>query len=413
MNSPGRLARWWTRGRCRSLATWLAASDRFRPGLIPILRGKRWWYQFVRTSAGQFAGVLVAGVSVRLKLDELYFAFYELVAGQIATAVANARAYEEERKRAEALAKIDRAKTQFFSSISHEFRTPLTLMLRPVGDLLDRSFTDLSPSTRGQLEIVHRNALRLLKLVNTMLDFSRIEAGRIRANYEETDLPAYTADLASSFRSACERAGLSLKIDCPPPTAGAAAGYVDRDMWEKIVLNLLSNAFKFTFEGGIEVSLTTAAGSAELAVRDTGAGIAADELPRVFERFHRVNDSRGRTHEGTGIGLALVLELAEAARRDCQRRERAGPGKHVQGVDAAGQSPSRSGSYPSSERTRFNQDRSSGLRRGGDAVASWRKRWRRRCHVGVTSLFRAGRGRREHENIASRWQCCAAHPLGR
>jgi signal transduction histidine kinase len=261
--------------------------------------------------ANQLAGVLVAGVSARLRLDELYRSFYELIAGQIATAIANARAYEEERKRAEALAEIDRAKTQFFSNISHEFRTPLTLMLGPVEDLLDKSFTDLTPSAKGQLEVVHRNSLRLLKLVNTMLNFSRIEAGRINAHYEETDLAVYTAELASNFHSAAERVGLSLKIECPPPPAGAAPAYVDRDMWEKIVLNLLSNAFKFTLEGGIDVSLKTAGDEAELVVRDTGVGIPAEELDRIFERFHRLTDSRGRTHEGTGIGLALVRELTK------------------------------------------------------------------------------------------------------
>ena len=95
---------------------------------------------------------------------------------------------------------------------------------------------------------MHRNGLRLLRLVNTLLDFSRIEAGRARANYEPTDLATFTAELASTFRSACERAGLRLIVDCPPLPPGEPV-YVDRDMWEKIVLNLLSNAFKFTLEG--------------------------------------------------------------------------------------------------------------------------------------------------------------------
>lgn len=260
--------------------------------------------------AHRSAGVLVAGVSSRLKLDEPYLSFYELLSSQIATTIANARAYEEERKRAEALAELDRAKTVFFGNVSHEFRTPLTLMIGPVEDLLDRSYTELSPATKGQLEIVHRNALRLLKLVNTMLDFSRIEAGRMRANYEETDLAAYTAELASNFRSACDRAGLSLAIHCPPAPVGHDSAYIDRDMWEKIVLNLLSNAFKYTLEGGITVSLVSVDDQVELTVRDTGVGIPPEELPRLFERFHRVKGSVGRTHEGTGIGLALVRELA-------------------------------------------------------------------------------------------------------
>jgi signal transduction histidine kinase len=176
-------------------------------------------------------------------VDADYRSFLDLIAGHVGTAVANARASEQERRRAEALAELDRAKTAFFSNVSHEFRTPLTLMLGPVEDLLARSHTDLPPAAAGQLEVVHRNGLRLLRLVNTLLDFSRIEAGRVRAVYRPTDLAAFTAELASVFRSACEKAGLRLVVDCPPSPEPV---YVDRDMWEKVVLNLLSNAFKFT-----------------------------------------------------------------------------------------------------------------------------------------------------------------------
>ena len=254
------------------------------------------------------AAVLVAGVSPRLPLDEAYRSFYDLLASGITTAVINARAREEEQRRAEALAELDRAKIAFFSNVSHEFRTPLTLMLGPVEELLDRSRTELSPAVTGQLEFVNRNGLRLLRLVNTLLDFTRIEAGRVRAVYQPTDLAAYTAELASVFRAAIERAGLRLAVDCPP--LGEAA-FVDRGMWEKIVMNLLSNAFKFTFEGEIAVTLRRAGNAAELVVRDTGTGIPAAEMPRLFERFHRVENARGRTHEGSGIGLALVQEVVK------------------------------------------------------------------------------------------------------
>ncbi len=227
-----------------------------------------------------------------------------LLAAQIATAIANARAYEAEKQRAEELAELDRAKTAFFSNVSHEFRTPLTLMLGPAADLLANMAA--TPADRERLELIHRNALRLQKLVNSMLDFSRIEAGRVAASYEETDLAAFTAELASAFRSATERAGLALVVDAPPLPAPV---YIDRDMWEKIVLNLLSNAFKHTFEGGITVRVRDAGAGVVVGVSDTGVGIAPDELPRVFERFHRVPNARSRTHEGTGIGLALVKEL--------------------------------------------------------------------------------------------------------
>jgi PAS domain S-box-containing protein len=249
---------------------------------------------------------LVAGLSPRLALNEDYFSFLDLAVGQIATTIANARAYEEERRQAVALAELDRAKTEFFSNVSHEFRTPLTLMLGPLEDLL--SHAGLPHFTRTPLEAAHRNSLRLLKLVNTLLDFSRIEAGRVQASYEPMDLSAFTSELASVFRSTIERAGLKLLIDCRPL---AEPVYVDRDMWEKIVLNLVSNAFKFTFEGEIDVSLRQAGDLVELAVRDTGIGIAAEELPHLFERFHRVKGARGRTYEGSGIGLALVQELVK------------------------------------------------------------------------------------------------------
>ena len=244
--------------------------------------------------AHQVAGFLVAGVSSRLSLDELYRGFYELLASQIATAIANARAYEEERKRAEALAEIDRAKTAFFSNVSHEFRTPLTLMLGPLEDTLAQS-NGLAPVDRERLETTQRNSVRLLKLVNTLLDFSRIETGRAEASFDGVDLATLTAELASIFRSAVERAGMQLVIDCPPLSEKV---YVDREMWEKIVLNLISNAFKFTFEGEIAVSIRLRGSSAELAVRDTGTGIPSQEIPRLFERFHRVKDARGRSYEG-------------------------------------------------------------------------------------------------------------------
>src|SRR5262245_44679435 len=250
-------------------------------------------------------GRLVVGLNPKRPFDEQYRAFLELVANQLGSALADARAYEEERKRAEALAEIDRAKTAFFSNVSHEFRTPLTLILGPVEDMLTESAAR-PDGERQRIELVHRNSLRLLKLVNTLLDFSRIEAGRVDAVFRPTDLAALTADLASAFRSAIERAGMQLIVDCPPLREPA---YVDRDMWEKIVLNLLSNAFKYTLEGGIAVTLRQDDASIALDVTDTGVGIPAHELTHVFERFHRVEGSQGRTHEGTGIGLALVQEL--------------------------------------------------------------------------------------------------------
>ena len=251
-------------------------------------------------------GFLVAGYSPRRIVDAEYRSFFDLIVSHIGTTISNARAYQEERKRAEALAEIDRAKTEFFSNVSHEFRTPLTLMLGPLEDALAEEHT--APRLYNRIDIAYRNSLRLLKLVNTLLDFSRMEAGRIEAVYEPVDIAALTGELASVFRSAIEKAGLTLRIFCVPPPSSV---YVDREMWEKIVFNLLSNAFKFTFEGEITVTLQESGGKVKLEVSDTGTGIPIAELPHLFERFHRVKGARGRSYEGSGIGLALVQELVK------------------------------------------------------------------------------------------------------
>jgi PAS domain S-box-containing protein len=253
------------------------------------------------------AGVFVAGLTPHRGFDDDFKGFLALLSNQIAGAISSAVAFETERKRAEELARLDRAKTQFFSNVSHEFRTPLTLMLGPLEEVLSEAHERLSPERHEQLAAARRNALRLLKLVNTLLDFSRIEAGRVQAVYEPTDLASLTSEVASVFRSAMEKAGLQFSVNCEP--LGEPI-YVDRDMWEKIVLNLLSNAFKFTFEGEVALALKPVNGSAELSVRDTGIGIPEEERERVFERFHRIESSRAKTYEGTGIGLALVQELA-------------------------------------------------------------------------------------------------------
>lgn len=252
------------------------------------------------------AGALVVGISACIRLDDRYTSFLELVGSQVATAIANSRAYEEERRRAEALAEIDRAKTTFFSNVSHEFRTPLTLMLGPLDDAL--SAPDAPPALRTHLEVAQRNAQRLLKLVNSLLDFARIEAGRIQASFAPVDLAAFTADLSSTFRSAMQRAKLDYDVDCQP--LGVPV-YVDREMWEKIVLNLLSNAFKFTLKGSVRVRLAREDDHAVLEVSDTGAGVPEHEVPRLFDRFYRVEGTQSRTHEGSGIGLALVQELVK------------------------------------------------------------------------------------------------------
>jgi len=274
------------------MGCWDKAPARAR--LVPI----------AKTGQEEPAGVFITALNPYRQLDASYTGFLDLAAGQIAASIISARAYEQERQRAESLAELDRAKTAFFSSVSHELRTPLTLILGPVEDAL----TSQSPPSTEALEMLHRNGLRLLKLVNGLLDFVRIEAGRMQATYEAIDLSVLTIQLASVFRSAVERAGLALVVDCPPLLEPV---YVDREMWEKIVLNLLSNALKSTFEGQIRVTLRAQGGEAQLSVADTGTGISNADLPHLFERFSRIEGARRRSHEGSGIGLALVRELVE------------------------------------------------------------------------------------------------------
>ncbi|MDT9682420.1 SpoIIE family protein phosphatase [Streptomyces sp. TRM76323] len=249
-------------------------------------------------------GFLVAALNRYRTLDEGYRGFVELIAGHLASGIGSARSYQSQQRRAEELAELDRAKTTFFSNISHEFRTPLTLIMGPVQELRTRLADD--ERARQELDTIHRNGLRLSKLVNTLLDFSRIEAGRMRASYEPVDLAVVTGELASVFRSAVDKAGLDFHVDCAPLRRPV---HIDRDMWEKVVLNLLSNALKFTFDGSISVTVREEGGRAVVTVADTGIGVPEAELPRLFERFHRIENARSRSNEGSGIGLALVQEL--------------------------------------------------------------------------------------------------------
>ena len=280
-----------------------------RAVVVPLLRDERERYGFV-----------VFGLGVWRAPSEGYLGFLALVASQLASAIARARASEEERHRTQAMAELDRAKTLFFSNISHEFRTPLTLMLGPMADALRTPARTLAGH---DLEIVHRNALRLQKLVGSLLDFARIEAGRARVSAEPIRLDAFTRELAHAFDSVMREASLAYEISCerlPHPVL------IDPDMWEKILLNLISNALKFTFEGKVRVSLAARGEEVVLEVADTGIGIPAHELPHIFERFHRVAGARARTQEGSGIGLALVHELAHLLGGDVTARSVVGGG---------------------------------------------------------------------------------------
>jgi len=260
----------------------------------------------IKANDGSINGYIVFGISARRKFDKEYLSFFEAIAGSVSTTMNTIQSLEEERRRAEALAEIDKAKTLFFTNISHEFRTPLTLMLGPIEETLKDE--NIIPVNLQRMEVAHRNALRLLKLVNTLLDFSRIESGRQKANFVLTDIVSFTKNLAGNFRSVTEKAGLQLSVQIDefiPPV------YIDGEMWEKIVFNLLSNAFKYTLKGSIEVKLSTESNCVLLHVKDTGVGIPENELPHMFERFHRGQNITARTFEGTGIGLSFTKELVQ------------------------------------------------------------------------------------------------------
>ncbi len=254
--------------------------------------------------AGVPAGFLVAGISPRLALDGSYLDFLNLVSAQVATSIANAREREREKERADALAELDAAKTTFLQNVSHELRTPLTLMLGPLEDLIAAHDSD---GEAGQLQMIRRNGRRLAKLVSSLLDFSRVEAGHARPQLAVTDLGTLTAQVASSFADVCRLAGLELVTACEPAWALA-----DPAMWETVVLNLVSNAVKYTLTGSVTVRAGPAPGGGiEMCVADTGTGIAAADLPHLFDRFYRAASTAGRSAEGSGIGLALARSLVE------------------------------------------------------------------------------------------------------
>jgi PAS domain S-box-containing protein len=251
-------------------------------------------------------GVLVIGFNPYRLPDEKYAGFFNLVADQVATSFADVHVLDEERKRSEALAEIDRAKTIFFSNISHEFRTPLTLMLSPVEEVLNDP--QISSTNKMRMEVAYRNGLRMQKLVNTLLEFSRIEAGRVEGKFEKVDICSLTEGLASTFRSAIDKAGMTLEFRSSSIRSDV---YVDTEMWERIILNLVSNAFKYSKRGSISIDVRQVDQEIQVSVADTGVGIPQDQLSKIFDRFHRVENTEGRSQEGTGIGLAMVKELVK------------------------------------------------------------------------------------------------------
>ncbi|MBI3005475.1 MAG: response regulator, partial [Ignavibacteriales bacterium] len=210
---------------------------------------------------------------------------------------------ELERVEAEKLRELDQLKSRFFANISHEFRTPLTLILGPIEKWMEKAFDE---DLQKDLGMMQRNARRLLRLINQLLDISKLEAGSMKLQASPGNIVSFARGIAQSFQSVAANKNINLRTESESEEIEL---YFDRDKVEKILSNLLSNAFKFTAEGGMV--MIEIRNCAESVVRDTGIGIPEDELPNIFDRFYQVDGSQTRVQEGTGIGLALVKELVE------------------------------------------------------------------------------------------------------
>ncbi|MBD2387347.1 response regulator [Cylindrospermum sp. FACHB-282] len=226
------------------------------------------------------------------------------VASQAAIAVQQSRLYHKTREQAERLLILDKQKTEFFQNISHEFRTPITLIQGP----LESAVALGEGLSYSQSAIALRNSRRLLRLVNQLLDLQRLDAGRMQPSFRPCDLVEFVNQIVESFRPYCEKKELHLVtelVECPTV-------YLDLEKFDKVVYNLLSNAMKFTPEGGkITVRLQPEAGHCILQVEDTGIGIVQEQIPYLFERFRQAEGSENRSYEGSGLGLSLVKELVE------------------------------------------------------------------------------------------------------
>jgi signal transduction histidine kinase/class 3 adenylate cyclase len=208
------------------------------------------------------------------------------------------------------LEEMDRLKTQFFANISHEFRTPITLTLGPLEQLLNERYGEIGDEVRDQLRIMRRNQERLLVLVNQILDLAKLEAGEMRLRAARTpEINRLVAAVAAQFEAAAADRGVALRLSRAPVAAGVDL-YVDREKFERLLVNLLSNALKFTKQGHIEIATDVEADVFRLTVSDTGIGIKEDQLPHIFDRFRQADGSESREYAGTGIGLSLVKEIA-------------------------------------------------------------------------------------------------------
>jgi putative nucleotidyltransferase with HDIG domain len=205
------------------------------------------------------------------------------------------------------LKSLDELKTQFFANVNHELRTPLTLMLAPLGPIEDGQMGRVTAKQKDAIQTIRRNGFRLLKLINNLLDLTKLEEGQMRLKVQTIDFIDYINSLLASVKPLADQKEIQLYFQHPPHTMDVA---IDPDQFEKVVLNLLSNAIKFTPENGrVTVYVEERKKSLTLVVEDSGAGIPENMLCTIFDRFSQVDGSLSRSHEGTGIGLSLVKEI--------------------------------------------------------------------------------------------------------
>ncbi|CCO30021.1 multi-sensor signal transduction histidine kinase [Rhizoctonia solani AG-1 IB] len=253
---------------------------------------------------GTCKAVLILGVNSRRPYDSEYEGWIDVVGSSLGQMYMGVTAREADFLRAEQLAQLDAAKTHFFSNASHELRTPLTLISGPISDAINEA---TCPRSQERLKLVMRNVNRLRRLVDTLMDFSRVEAGRLEGHFRPLKLGQVTADLAALFRSTIEKSGIKYAVDCD--STSSQLTYVDPELWEKIVFNIVGNAFKYTLNGKITVAVKHHDDCAVFSVSDTGVGIPEQDRQKITERFHRVAELV-RLHGGT---LAVESKVSEAS----------------------------------------------------------------------------------------------------
>lgn len=323
------------------------------------------------------AGVLRESKPLYPPLDQGDLDTFVAIAGFIAASVRNMRVG--------VLEELDRLKTQFFANISHEFRTPITLTIGPLQQILNGRYGAVGTDVREQLAIMERNQARLLTLVNQILDLAKLEANEMRLRAARTpDINRFITDIAAQFESAAANRGLALVVRTSAEADGAHL-YVDLEKLDRLLVNLLANALKFTKHGGIEVATEIQDQSFRLTVSDTGIGIKEDQLPHIFDRFRQADGSESREYAGSGIGLALVKEIADLHGGSVTAHSRLGEGTTFRLTIPLGQSHldpssvvehSDEGSVTLSQREIFvidegATDRQGAERANGDAEAAY------------------------------------------